>query len=609
VINYYFNKLDDSHPKNGNIPGLRINLMNHQKTSIYHAKKLESNEGFSIEYKKPEYCSDINMEDDYDFRNFYSTFGIIACKVGSGKSFVALALIIDKPLINFNRYSISDRSQLCYSFKKVNSEPNTVSTNIILVPHNLFKQWKGYITDYTNLDAIYVSVKKDIQSLEKLFSKTDISEEEKRENINTLTENKVYLISSKQWNNFADFWRLKIEKKASRIFVDEVHSINVPSCSRIKSNFLWFITSSIRDLGEHRNHGFIRDNIERYQYLSSVYQKYLVIKNNDNYVDSSLKLDAPVETTIKCIASRILNIFKEVINQDVKDMLLAEDVQGVVNYLGIKTINESEIIKVLCSNLEKELDNAKINLNMKSQMHYSNDAAKNAAIKKAQDKIDAINSKINGVKQRITEAEIDPIMHTEIINPVITDCCKNKFDLDSISFYYEFNQKKVRDVTCPMCRKPLDMSKLIYLGEKKEEEVIEKTSDEWNSEKHTKIENLEHLLKKIDKNKKILIFSEHEGNFETISDAFKSAERNNLQPVKGSISHISSLIDNYNSGEIPNLFLNAKYCGSGLNLQKTEIIIIMHKMTPDAIKQVIGRAQRIGRTSQLQVYFLYAENE
>ena len=37
----------------------------------------------------------------------------------------------------------------------------------------------------------------------------------------------------------------------------------------------------------------LRDNVERYQYLSSVYQKYLVIKNNDNYVDSSLKLDAP----------------------------------------------------------------------------------------------------------------------------------------------------------------------------------------------------------------------------------------------------------------------------------------------------------------------------
>jgi hypothetical protein len=35
----------------------------------------------------------------------------------------------------------------------------------------------------------------------------------------------------------------------------------------------------------------------------------------------------------------------------------------------------------------------------------------------------------------------------------------------------------------------------------------------------------------------------------------------------------------------------------------------MHKMTQDNIKQVIGRAQRIGRQGQLEVFFFYADNE
>ena len=117
------------------------------------------------------------------------------------------------------------------------------------------------------------------------------------------------------------------------------------------------------------------------------------------------------------------------------------------------------------------------------------------------------------------------------------------------------------------------------------------------------------LCNEITIDKRILIFSEHEGNIETISKAFSKAGRNNLSPVKGSISHIASLLGKFNSGEIPNLFLNAKYCGSGLNLEKTDVVIIMHKMSQDNIKQVIGRAQRIGRQGQLEVFFLYAENE
>ena len=38
-------------------------------------------------------------------------------------------------------------------------------------------------------------------------------------------------------------------------------------------------------------------------------------------------------------------------------------------------------------------------------------------------------------------------------------------------------------------------------------------------------------------------------------------------------------------------------------------LIIMHKMSADQEKQVIGRAQRIGRTSPLKIYKLLSANE
>lgn len=627
-FDYKFNNLNDTHPKSDNIAGLNIQLMNHQKTSIYHAEILERNNGFSItlDEKKSNYYDVFKDFDVYPKRDVYCNFGIIACKVGSGKSFVALGLIAKKKLLYFDRTVSDIKSSLCFSFKKIMSQNYTVSTNIILVPHNLFSQWKSYISSYTNLDAVFISSSKElIKTLDKmreyegLFKKMTVPDElenfqevlEKSIKIlKEITENKVYLISNKVWNNFANCWSLNINKQISRLFIDEVHSMELPNSAKIKTNFIWFITSSIEDLSRHRNKGFISDTISNYYtFVDKNIRDYLVIKNNDNYVDSSLRLPQPVITTINCRALKILNIFEGIINQDVKNMLLAEDIQGVVSYLGLTPCNETDIIKVLCSNMEKELENAKISLNAKMMMHYHSEQSKQEAIEKIKEKISSIEEKIENVRKRIIESDVDPILHTDIENPVITFCCKNKFDLESITSYYEFNYKKYSAVNCPLCREKLEINKLVFMGDIKFEQPVENTG-EYIYENHTKIENLEYLLtNKIELNKRILIFSEFEGNFTTIEETFAKSGRNNLSPVKGSIGHITSLIEKYNSGEIPNLFLNAKYCASGLNMEKTDIIIIMHKMSEDNIKQVIGRGNRIGRVGSLQVYFLYAVNE
>lgn len=632
LFEYKFNNLNDEHPKSDNVAGLNIQLMNHQKTAIYHAEILERNNGFTIYTDEP-YTHELFRDDDIcPNRHIFTNFGILACKVGSGKSFVSLAIIIKNPFLNFNR-TVSDRkNDLCFSFKKVNTENYSVPTNIILVPHNLFNQWKGYITNNTSLDTIYISSNKEfikiadkMREYESIMNNLKASEEnpEQKESsdyksklekskilLKEITLNKVYLISHKIWNQFAKCWYVNINKKISRIFIDEVHSLDLPNSHKIKANFIWFITSSLVDLSNHRNKGFILDSINSYYCTDKKIRDYVVIKNNDEYVDSSLRLPQPILNTIICRSSVILNIFQGIINQDVKNMLLAEDIQGVVNYLGLTQCSETDIINVLCENMEKELENAKINLKAKMIMNYHTEQSKQEAIDKINDKIASIEQKIENVRQRITENNMDPILHMDIENPVITFCCKNKFDLESITSYYDFNCKKYGKVDCPLCREKLDMSKLVFFSNKKEElkESVKPTG--FISEEHSKIENLEHLLKnKIPINKKILIFSEHEGNFTTISQSFNNSGRTNLSPVKGSIGHITSLIEKYNSGEIPNLFLNAKYCGSGLNMEKTDVIIIMHKMTEDNIKQVIGRGNRIGRNGALEVYFLYSKNE
>jgi SNF2 family DNA or RNA helicase len=79
--------------------------------------------------------------------------------------------------------------------------------------------------------------------------------------------------------------------------------------------------------------------------------------------------------------------------------------------------------------------------------------------------------------------------------------------------------------------------------------------------------------------------------------------------LSGSTGRISNIIKKYDDGDIPVLLLNAKHFGSGLNLQMTTDIIIFHRMSSDLEKQVIGRGQRLGRTSTLNVTYLCYDNE
>ena len=57
--------------------------------------------------------------------------------------------------------------------------------------------------------------------------------------------------------------------------------------------------------------------------------------------------------------------------------------------------------------------------------------------------------------------------------------------------------------------------------------------------------------------------------------------------------------------------LNAQFFGAGMNLQMATDIIMYHRFTKEMEEQIIGRAQRLGRSinEPLNVYYLLHDNE
>ena len=136
---------------------------------------------------------------------------------------------------------------------------------------------------------------------------------------------------------------------------------------------------------------------------------------------------------------------------------------------------------------------------------------------------------------------------------------------------------------------------------------VEETDDSTRS----KLENLEKYLREVmsqEGNKSILIFSEYEKSLQEIEKMLKSNHYHYSQ-LQGQTSFIQKTVDRFKNNEIPILLLNSRYFGSGLNLENTTHMFMFHRMKPHLDKQVIGRAQRPGRTEPLKLYRLCYNNE
>src|SRR5690606_14454511 len=131
--------------------GLKVKLKPHQLTSIAAMRELEKQGSIIID--KPSvnidtnlyYAAKVAMEDTSKFHEstfiLETNYAILADKVGSGKTYMALGLIL-------SRQDPGSRDRLLYgksnfSIKMLsNGEPRY--SNLIVVPHNLANQWEDF---------------------------------------------------------------------------------------------------------------------------------------------------------------------------------------------------------------------------------------------------------------------------------------------------------------------------------------------------------------------------------------------------------------------------------------------------------------------------------
>lgn len=632
--------------------------------------------------------------------------GVIGDKVGSGKSFVILAIVLSDTEPARKPSRMSHAMDMVHVTRLMDrASVRDAKTNLLVIPHNLCLQWSECIRHHSSEDMIYFIVSKSAHLA--VLADSDISNYD------------LILVTSTFYNAVANLINSRF-LRLRRVIFDEADNMKIVRSQKIaQCRFTWFVTASytnlVLDYFPRRqpescgisSTGFIREVFEDAK--STMYEDdlvSLVVKNRDEFVDNSFALPDIISHVIECKNSYVIDILRGNIDAALLERLNAEDIHGAIRLVDPDNIQtEENIVDILvqsyitrcgvldariehyrnrkegaasftftssasCSsdnsengndenehrrshfvpsseNIREEVSNEREGAALSSQQQTmtlprrkekrrddsgfvnendnNNNGSNNNRSPRQQleDRIspllhekERIECRIASIRERITGCDVCTICYEKFNNKTVTKCCTHPYCFGCINMWLS-SQK-----FCPMCKAPLDLSKLLVVDDTKDRQQEERgglhtrTDKENDSQifpnvraSNPKLINFESMIEQLNaQNRKILVFSNYDTSLTKVREVL-DGKRIEHGTIKGTVNNIRCVLESYKNGSLNVLLANASDYGSGLNLQNTTDIIMFHKFNDSIEKQVIGRAQRCGRTCPLNVWYLLHANE
>jgi hypothetical protein len=556
-------KLWESYKKVEQPDGLNIKLFPHQLVSIYNMEYLEK-------YRKIKYNQNTILMSD---------FGILGDIPGYGKSFSIVSIILRDKMewdvsknyekVEFSTLNTSLKIITKKSFKRVNA-------NLILCSSTLTNQWKEYF-NYVKpglLKVKEISTKKD-------FEKFNPSEWD------------VVIVSSARYNELIDIHSNLCWK---RFIFDEASSTHISAMRSINAGFMWFISATYNQIlytGGNVNH-FMRQIFNR---VNQDLLRYLVIKNENDFVKYSFKMPEVKNINHVCLNPRILNVLSSIIDSETKTMIAAGNIKGAIARIGGGTTNETNLFEIASKKQKEKLTQAQFSLNL-----WKNRNNCEKEVELWENKVKELEKTVAELEEKYKNILNDDctICYSNIKDPILSPCCQNVFCGNCIMKWLEINK------SCPMCRTLVNVKELVYINKKDSQDDIDK-KEETKEDKNVKMSKQDKVYdivsNGIKNGKKYLIFSMYDESFHLIRRVLEEHKVDFVE-ISGSKATRDSKIKKFKENKVNVVFLNSRFNGAGINLEDATDIILYHEM-PSYIKdQVIGRALRIGREKDLYIHNL-----
>ena len=573
-------------------------------------------------------------------------YGVLADRVGSGKSLVALSLVRDPP-VEHAQFTLREggtarilglkhmppvqdfqqewRDLSGAALAKVMFPSNSAKfhsrTSLFIVPHNVIQQWEAYIKEQTHLKAYIVKRTKD-SDCERAGFYADVFTAELIVISCTMLRKFVAALSTSGIYFANIVW--------SRVFIDEADTLALTMRPHeVAARFMWFITGSwlnmlfptglymhtIQGLPAHIR-TFIGDggiagissryNVVAWSLADSRDGRFasLILRNKDAWIDVSLQRPAIIHDTVMCKAPANLGILRDFISPAAMEALHAGDTEGALAALGLKAASKETLAERVTESLRGDLLQAEKILAFKRDIEYSTAAGKVAAIEKAEVKVARIRSQLATLESRLASLsqELCPICYDTPRTTTLTPCCRQAFCLSCLC------ECITGKPSCPMCRAAIpSVKQLLVIGDSVPDEETD-GNEEGGEGLPTKGAALLQLLSASTAEQRFLVFSAHEASFKGLREVL-AARDIRCEMLQGSSARVERLRSQFRDGSIRVLCMNARHVGAGINLEAATHVVLYHRMNMELERQVIGRAVRFERATELRVVHLTHEEE
>ena len=482
-------------------------------------------------------------------------FGIISDKPGSGKTYVILGLIY-------------------YAVKYFNSK----GANIIVVPHNIYKQWINSINDFLGKALKYICLL-DYKEIQQLYVDSSL-----------LYSYDIIITTPMIYDSFASTVN-SLGANVRRVFFDEADSMKNLLAYAINSNMTWFVSASISSIFDPVN---LRAKIGKYElYLPKLLENECYC--DSDFIDLYIKLPKPHIENFICKNFYLDIILSKLLNSEQLKYISSHDYSNIrVECGGNKIKNFQNIIKYMFEHCHKII------------------AETTAVLKELEkNKVNAPDTKAKTFrkKQIYTERRELIIMLAHKYN-LCMDCFSNtniihKSPCNIILCNSCFNScSKEPNNICCLCDKIHNLD----TWENENVATNSKMLKYIEKSEYNKFVILDNILDVCDN--KIIIYSEFSGLRDYLQNYFLDYNVGVEELNAGNIKDIDNVLTSFKDNpDTRVLLIDNPYFGVGLNIEYATDLIFFHDTNNKIKSQIVGRAQRFGRKSILNIWNIFYQNE
>ena len=484
-----------------------------------------------------------------DIEEQHREYGILSDKPGAGKTYVILSMILTDPT-------------------------STKTTNIIVVPANIYSQWVASIQAFSdNLSyATYVSYE---EITELYFTKT-------------LDHTDIILTTAVYYNIVADSLAAA-DICVKRVFVDEVDSIDKVLTKKIQCDMFWMISAS-----------YSKERVDNMSTMFDLsHEDEVTCKCDDSFVDASFGVEPLNTHNYICRSSFLDLMLKNVLDDKELKAAYASDFSLIQRhtYTSIAQ-NDKEAVLFILKDMLMTIDAETVK--RKDYERKGNDITdiEKMSMGECDRIIDQCTDRLSELHRRIHTLHLCVGCMERLddtTDQFHTSCCAKTLCQACIDKWYSHT------LYCPYCReKPeKDTHRIIPPSDTS---IVPTTTDTGYTS-HDKLGMLIHLLA-TKTGKKVIVFSDYSKVFSAIREMLASQDVSYVELDAGNVSDLDVSLSKYKNGDVRVLMSNSSFYGCGMNLENTSDIIFYHHTNKEMYAQVIGRAQRPGRQTALQVHNL-----